>query len=93
MPKITFPTTGAAHDVEAGSDLLDFLQSNDSPISLGCTSGACGTCTAIVECEEGAVQALTTDEEELLEHTTDAPNARLCCQLKVNGDISISPLP
>ena len=92
MPKITFPSTGTSFDIEAGAPFLDFIQSNDTPIPLGCTNGACGTCAAIVECADGAVQAAESDETEMLEHSTDNPKARLCCLLKVSGDITVTPL-
>lgn len=92
MPKITFPSTGASYEVEAGTSLLDFCQSHDTPVNFGCTAGACGTCASIVEAADGAVQAADEDELELLEHTTDEKGARLCCLLKVSGDISVTPL-
>ncbi|MFT7485661.1 MAG: ferredoxin [Candidatus Paceibacteria bacterium] len=92
MPKITFPSTGKSYDVEAGTSLLDFCQANDTPVNFGCTTGACGTCTSVVEGAEGAVQAADEDEEELLGHTTDKPGARLCCLLKVDGDVSVTPI-
>jgi ferredoxin len=92
MPKITFPSTGASFEVEAGASLLEFIQSNDTPIPLGCTSGACGTCIAVIECEDGALEPADEDELEMIEHSTDNPGARLCCLMKVSGDVSISTL-
>jgi len=92
MPKITFPSTGKEFEVDAGTSLLDFCQSNDTPVSFGCTSGACGTCCSIVEAAPGAIADADEDELELIEHTTDEKGARLCCLLTVNGDIKVTPL-
>lgn len=92
MPKITFPSTGQEFEVEAGTSLLDFCQSHDTPVPFGCTSGSCGTCCAIVEAAPGALNDADEDEREMLEHMTDDPKARLCCLLTVQGDISVTPL-
>ena len=92
MPKITFPSTGQEYEVEAGTPLLDFCQENDTPVPFGCTSGACGTCCSVVEAAPGALDDPDEDEREMLEHMTDKEGARLCCLLKVNGDIKVTPV-
>lgn len=92
MPKLTFPSTGQTFEVEAGTPLLDFCQSNDTPVNFGCTTGACGTCTSVMVYEEGAIAEMDDDERELLELTTDKPGARLACICVVNGDLSVDPI-
>jgi adenylate cyclase len=92
MPKITFPSTDQSYEVEAGTSMLDFCQSNDTPVPFGCTTGACGTCASVMVAEDGALNPADEDEVELLEHTTDAPGARLACQVTINGDVTVTPV-
>jgi ferredoxin len=92
MPKLTFPSTGKTYEVPAGTPLLEFCQSHDTPVVFGCTAGACGTCCSVMVFEEGALPEADEDELELVEHTTDKPGARLACIAIVNGDISITPI-
>ncbi len=92
MPKISFPSTGASYEVPAGTPMLDFCQTNETPVNFGCTMGSCGTCASVIECEEGAIEAASEDEVELLELTTDKPGARLVCLCIANGDLSIDPV-
>ena len=92
MAKITFPSTGQTYEVPEGTPLLDFCQTNDTPVPFGCTTGACGTCTCVMEYAPGAIAEADEDERELLEHTTDKEGARLACQAVVNGDVSITPI-
>ena len=92
MPKITFSATGASFDVDTGASLLDFCQSNDTPVNFGCTSGACGTCASTIDGDESSMNPADEDEKEMLEHTTDLKNARLCCLVTVSGDITVGPI-
>jgi len=92
MPKITFAETGATHEVPAGTPLLDFCQSTETPTRFGCSSGACGTCVSIVAGDPGSLTELTDDERDVLERVTDADGARLLCICELKGDITISPI-
>ncbi len=91
MPTITFLTTDATFEVEAGTSFLEFCQANDAPHDFGCTVGSCGTCCLVLE--EGAenVQPITDEERETVEMVTDEQGARLGCQMTVNGDIRLRP--
>jgi len=92
MPKITFSATGQTYEVESGISLLEFCQSNDTPVNFGCSAGNCGTCASKIESAEGAVNPADDDEKGTLEHSTDDENARLCCLVTVLGDITVGPL-
>ena len=92
MPKITFPSTGKSYEVPAGTALLDFCQTHDTPVNFGCTAGACGTCTSVMVYAPGAIAEADEDEKDLIELTTDKPGARLACICVVNGDVSIDPI-
>jgi len=88
MPKITYLSDGSVHEVPAGTRYIDFCQENDTPQDFGCTVGSCGTCLLILAEGKDNVPPPSDDEKETIEMCTDA-DARLGCQLVVNGDIKI----
>ncbi len=92
MPKLTYVPTGATHDVPAGASFLEFCQEQGVDHPFGCTVGSCGTCRC--EVVEGAdnVNPITDEERETVEMCTDVAGARLGCQLKIQGDVSIRPV-
>ena len=90
MPKVTFLANGQVVECEDGASFLELCQDNGAPHEFGCTVGSCGTCRVVLT--EGAqnVDPVTDDEKETVEMCTDE-DARLGCQLTVNGDISVRP--
>ena len=92
MPKLTFVPTGASYDVADGTSYLEYCQEHAIDHPFGCTVGSCGTCRC--EVVEGAdnVTPITDEESETVEMCTDVPGARLGCQLKLHGDVSIRPV-
>lgn len=91
MPTIEFLKTGQTFEVPEGTSFLEFCQTNDAPHDFGCTVGSCGTCVLVLEKGAENVQPLVDEEQETVEMVTDAPGARLGCQMIVNGDISLRP--
>jgi ferredoxin len=89
MPTITFLKTNQTVEVPAGTSFLEYCQENDAPHDFGCTVGSCGTCVCVLEAGIENVDPMDDDEKDTLDLCTDKPNARLGCQLKVNGDISV----
>lgn len=90
MPKVTFKDTGDTVEVEEGKCLKDVAKEHGWPIAFGCEDGVCGTC--IVEVQEGKDKV--SPMEEMEDQTLDMMcmkdgEHRLCCQCKVNGDITI----
>jgi 2Fe-2S ferredoxin len=92
MPKITLLRNGQTYEVPMGTSFLDFCQTQKAPHEFGCTAGSCGTCVLMLE--EGAqnVSPASEDEAETLEMCTDEKGARLGCQIKVLGDITVRQL-
>ena len=92
MPKITLSSNGQSYEVPEGTSFLEFCQTNDAPHNFGCTVGSCGTCVSALD--EGAenVDPPSEDELETVEMCSGVEGARLCCQLKVNGDITVRQL-
>ena len=91
MPKITFRPGGQTFEVPAGTRYLDFCQEKSAPQNFGCTVGSCGTCVLILVQGAENVPPPTEDELETVRMCTDA-DARLGCQLVVNGDIVVKHL-
>jgi ferredoxin len=92
MPKLTFLKTGQTWEVPAGTSFLEFCQEQGAPHDFGCTVGSCGTC--VLQIEQGAtnVNPISQDERETVEMCTSVVGARLGCQLKILGDVSVRPV-
>jgi ferredoxin len=89
MPKLTFAKSGQTFDVPAGASFLEFCQEHNAPHDFGCTVGNCGTCVLKIEQGEKNVNPITPEELDTVEMTTDIRGARLGCQLKILGDITV----
>ena len=92
MPTITFSKTGETHEIGAGGSFLEICQASDLPHEFGCTVGSCGVCVASLDEGADQVNPATDDEEETVEMCSGVEGARLACQLKVNGDITVRQL-
>lgn len=92
MPKITLLRNGKTYDVPAGTAFLDFCLAQKAPHDFGCTVGSCGTCRLVLEQGAQNVSPPTADELETIEMSTSVAGARLGCQLKVLGDITVRQL-
>jgi ferredoxin len=91
MPKLTYQHTGQTIEIKAGSNYLDFCQDHKVPQDFGCTVGSCGTCRVEILAGMQNLNPITAEEQETVEMCTDAPNARLGCQLTINGDVTLRP--
>jgi ferredoxin len=92
MPKLTLVKNGQTYEVPAGTSFLEFCQENDAPHTIGCTVGSCGTCVSVIEAGAGNVNPREDEERETVEMCSDVPDARLGCQLVINGDVTIRQL-
>ena len=92
MPKITLAANGQSYEVPEGTSFLEFCQENDLPHNFGCTVGSCGVCVSALDEGADQVNPSTDDEEETVEMCSGVEGARLACQLKVNGDITVRQL-
>lgn len=73
------------------ASLSEHLDAANSPLLFGCRTGICGTCLVRVT---GDVAPPDDEEQEMLEvFAEDDPQARLACQLKCRGDVSLVPHP
>jgi ferredoxin len=77
-----------------GAALAEHLTVENSPILFGCRTGICGTCLVRVTPETlDHVDPADCAEQEVLAMLAPAePCARLACQLKIAGDLSLTPL-
>ena len=92
MPKLTFLATGLTIEVPQGAMFLDVCQERGAPHEFGCTVGSCGTCRLEIVSGAENVPPPTSEELETVEMCTNAPGARLGCQLKILGDVAIRPV-
>jgi ferredoxin len=92
MPKITFLATGLVLEVPSGASYLEVCKQHKAPQDFGCTVGSCGTCRLELVAGANNVDPATDDEKETISMCTDFANARLGCQLKVRGDLSVRPV-
>ena len=92
MPKLTYLPTGASFEVPAGTRYMDLCQKEDLPQPFGCTVGSCGTCCLVVEKGLESCEPMSEDERDTVTMCTDEKNARLGCQLVIQGDLALRPI-
>ncbi|MEL6350532.1 MAG: 2Fe-2S iron-sulfur cluster-binding protein [Cyanobacteria bacterium J06627_28] len=88
---IHFPNTDYEPVTLQSDDTLSLcLTQQNSPILFGCRTGICGTCLVSAT---GKMAPPTADEQEVLAlFAPDCATARLACQLKHQGALSLTPL-
>jgi ferredoxin len=89
--EVDFPDTEFAPlRLERGVPLAAGLTALNCPILFGCRSGICGTCLVELQSERSVVAPPSEEEREVLAiYAPDNPHARLACQLRPNGDLSL----
>jgi ferredoxin len=92
MPKLTFLVSGQSFEVAPGARFLDVCREQGAPHEFGCTVGSCGTCRLTIERGSENVEPPSDDELETVSMCTDAPGARLGCQLVIRGDVAVRPI-
>ena len=91
MPTLTFSVDDSTYEIPAGTSLLEYCETTETPQDYGCQAGSCGTCICVISAGAENVNAADDDELETIEMTTSVAGARLGCQLVINGDVTISP--
>lgn len=88
---VHFPNSAySSVTVDGRKPLAAILTLQNSPILFGCRTGICGTCLVLAT---GNLLPPNAEEQEVLAILAPAsPNARLACQIKTTGSISLSPL-
>lgn len=92
--RVEFPETGFEPlELPDGSNLIDGLTIDNSPVLFGCCSGVCGTCLIEVETNGGEVDPAREEEQETLEiYAEGNSKARLACQLRLTADLKIKKI-
>lgn len=76
-----------------GATLSEVLTIENSPLLFGCRTGICGTCLAKVDVKSGDLAPATEDEKDVLDLLCpNEPKARLACQIRLSGDLTIEPI-
>ena len=88
LPHAELCPEGAVLEAEEGASLCETLLDNDIAIEHACEmSCACTTCHVIVRKGYNSLNALSEDEEDLLDTAWGLEaTSRLSCQVKINSE-------
>lgn len=75
-----------------GTRLQDIADASGADITFGCRSGSCGTCRVRVLSGLDHCSAPSPEERDFLQGLGAAPDHRLACQVRVEGDLEIEYL-
>ena len=93
MIEVHFEDTGQIVKTSEGRRFIDICDEFETPVFFGCRSASCATC--LIEVVQGLenLSPMTDAEDALLSIVAeDNPQARLACQCKINGPISVKVL-
>ena len=83
------PVTISTVILDTSKPLSAALTLQNSPILFGCRTGICGTCLVLAT---GDLLPPDAEEQEVLAILAPhSPHARLACQVKLTGSISLTP--
>ena len=90
MAKVFFKTDNVTHEVEDGTQLMDFCEELDVSLSFGCTEGTCGVCEVTVLKGRENLSRITEEEKDYLLEEDLEDGMRLGCQVKIRkGDVTL----
>ena len=90
MAKVFFKTDNVTHEVEDGTQLMDFCEELDVSLSFGCTEGNCGVCEVTVIKGRENLSRITEEEKDYLLEEDLEDGMRLGCQVKIRkGDVTL----
>ena len=90
MAKVFFKTDNVTHEVEDGTQLMDFCEELDVSLSFGCTEGTCGVCEVTVIKGRENLSRITEEEKDYLLEEDLEDGMRLACQVKIRkGDVTL----
>ena len=90
MAKVFFKTDNVTHEVEDGTQLMDFCEELDVSLSFGCTEGTCGVCEVTVIKGRENLSRITEEEKDYLLEEDLEDGMRLGCQVKIRkGDVTL----
>ena len=88
MANVFFKTDNVTHEVEDGTQLMDFCEELDVSLSFGCTEGTCGVCEVTVIKGRENLSRITEEEKDYLLEEDLEDGMRLGCQVKIRkGDV------
>ena len=90
MANVFFKTDNVTHEVEDGTQLMDFCEELDVSLSFGCTEGTCGVCEVTVIKGRENLSRITEEEKDYLLEEDLEDGMRLGCQVKIRkGDVTL----
>jgi ferredoxin len=92
MPRVRVEPHGASFEAPAGATLLDAALDQGLPMPFGCQSARCGLCCVAVREGSSGLAPPSRLEAAVLEGLRCPPGARLACQARLEGDVTVEPL-
>jgi len=90
--RLTYPS-GRVVEILRGVSVLEASRLADIPHASVCGGrGRCSTCRIKVEGAKDTIPAPAPEEARLLHRVGAAPDVRLACQLRPQGDLRVAPL-
>jgi ferredoxin len=74
-----------------GQSLIELCDAHVTPLQFCCRAGSCGTCLVLVREGMENLSEVTGNENILLPELTADRTARLACQIRVLGPVSLAP--
>lgn len=90
--KVTVTINDDAFTTQRGIDLIELCDNEITDLNFMCRKASCATC--LIEVIEGAenINPVTGQEKIVLSMVSDNANARLACQVRLNGNIKVETL-
>lgn len=87
---VRFDDDNVVVQVPLNTKLTDVCDEHKVSVLFGCREANCGTCLIEVLSGAEALTPVTPNEQEMLDILADGqPQARLACQCRVLGDVSL----
>ncbi|HWQ11059.1 MAG TPA: 2Fe-2S iron-sulfur cluster-binding protein [Holophaga sp.] len=90
--RVHFLAEDALAEVPLGTPLADVAEACGVDITFGCRAGSCGMCRVRIVSGGGHCSPMAAEERALLAELGAAPDVRLACLVKVEGDLGIDDL-
>ncbi len=93
MPKVRFLPAGFETEITVGTRLIDLTDRfPEASVPYSCRSASCGTCRVRVLQGAAGLSAIEEDERDVLDVFGDEEDVRLCCQLKLEREVTFLEL-
>lgn len=89
-PIVHFKLEDMDVEVPAGVSFQEVVDACNADVTFGCRNGTCGTCRIQIENGIENISKIEREESDFLKSIEAKSNERLGCQIKINGNCTIS---